>query len=119
VQSLADYLGVVDSKEPDRSPGPAPSKRVTAKSFALEILTSQEYRQSIHNRIILGDLPPQLECLLYHYAYGKPVERVEVTDVPFDHDDLTIEQLEERALRTLEFVRRHRREPDEETGAIH
>jgi hypothetical protein len=47
----------------------------------------------------MDDLPPAVECKLWDYAYGKPVERMEVKDTTSTLSTLTPEQLEERALR--------------------
>jgi len=48
------------------------------------LLEDPEYLAARRARIIMGDAP-QLETLLYHYAYGKPTE---VIDLRRDHDDL-------------------------------
>lgn len=109
VQSLADYLGTPDAAHPD--PGvDAPSTKASAKDFAREFLASPEYRASLMRRVMLDELPQSVECLLYHYAYGKPVERIAEVPPDFDLDDLSMEQLEANALQALEFVRRCRAE---------
>jgi hypothetical protein len=41
-------------------------------------LESPEYETSIRLRILSGSLPPGVEMMLWHYAYGKPAEQVEV-----------------------------------------
>ena len=75
---------------PERLPGggfgpnltparPWTKQRGEAREFALEVLRSTYYRESIRRRAALGLLPPAIESLLWHYAYGKPVERVELT----------------------------------------
>lgn len=116
MKSLAEHLGTLDPRTPD-APRPTPTHYTSAKAFAQDVLNSQEYRDHLYRLLLLDELPPAVECLLYHYAYGKPVERVEVTETPVDLDDLSIEQLEARALQTLEFVRRHRKQ--EESGSVH
>lgn len=78
MQSLADFLGVPDPARPGRLAAPEP-ENLTAESFCRNIIASPEYRQSILNRIILGGLPPAVECLMWHYAYGKAPDRVEHT----------------------------------------
>jgi hypothetical protein len=72
--------------------------RGEAKSFCLDILRSDEYRRSVQVRAKLGTLPPAVETLLWHYAYGKPVEHVAVTTAAnADLSDMSAEQLAERA----------------------
>jgi hypothetical protein len=47
--------------------------------FCKNILQSKEYRDFVIHRIYTRNLPPAIEQLFYHYAYGKPVERLEHT----------------------------------------
>jgi hypothetical protein len=47
------------------------------REFAQEIVRSPEYRESIRRRAIAGTLGA-MEQTLWHYAYGKPTERMEV-----------------------------------------
>jgi|SRR6266853_1739521 len=44
------------------------------KEWARGLLEDPEYRDALQRRLIDGTCPPQLEVLLYHYAYGKPVD---------------------------------------------
>lgn len=112
--SLADFLGVQDPVRPDLPAAAPPSRRLSAKDFALGILNSDEYRASIMRRVLLDELPPQIESLLYHYAHGKPVERVEVKDTTDPLEELSVEQLEERARRLLDVARSLRVDEDEQ-----
>jgi hypothetical protein len=108
-QSLADLLGVQDDvpQEPEEAVRPSKVKRLklTAKAFCKEILDSKEYRDSLLRRIIMDELPPAVEVLLYHYAHGKPVERMEVKDVTDPLEDFTAEQCQERAEKLLDLAR--------------
>lgn len=45
--------------------------------FTQRLLNDPEYQLSLRKRIIAGECP-SIEVLLYQYAYGKPVERVQV-----------------------------------------
>ncbi len=45
------------------------TQKITA--FARHFLQSEEYRQSMKHRILAGKAP-QLQTLLYEYAFGKP-----------------------------------------------
>jgi hypothetical protein len=81
-----------DEKTPNISPNgyrlgrpPGSQNRVTAagraeaKSFSLSILRSEEYRMSVERRVRAGTLPPAVECRLMDYAWGRPVEHVEIS----------------------------------------
>lgn len=77
--------------------------RAEAQSFARGLLTSDVYRDQLKERLEKGNLPPALETMLWHYAFGKPPEEVAVT-VSDDLSSLSTEQLAQRAefaLRTL------------------
>jgi hypothetical protein len=45
--------------------------------FTQKLLGDKEYQAALRKRIIAGEAP-SIEVLLYQYAYGKPVERVQV-----------------------------------------
>jgi len=106
MKTLAETLGVIDPRRPD---APVPkAKKLTAKAFSEEILNSDEYRSALLCRILMHTLPPQIESLLYHYAYGKPVEHVEVKDVTDPLEEFSAEQCEKRALQLLEVARQLR-----------
>src|SRR5690348_11624012 len=60
---------------------PSRTRRLTVRQFCRGVLHSREYRESLSRRIDSDSLPAQIETLLYSYAYGKPVERVEFNDV--------------------------------------
>lgn len=77
---------------------PRRSRRHTVKQFCQNVLHSQEYRESLFRRIDSDSLPPQIETLLYSYAYGKPVERVEFNDVTESNlEGKSLEELEAKA----------------------
>ena len=44
-----------------------------------QLLESDEYQRYFQERLRTGKLPPAVEAMTWHYAYGKPVERHEVT----------------------------------------
>lgn len=70
--------------------------RAEAQSFARGLLTSSTYREELKSRLEKGSLPPALEQMLWHYAFGKPPEEVSVT-VSDDLSSLSTEQLAQRA----------------------
>lgn len=90
-------LGVADPQQPDAVVQvTAKNFRLTAKAFCKEILDSRQYRESLLRRIITDSLPPAVEQLLYYYANGKPVDRIEVKETTNDLSELTPAQLEQR-----------------------
>jgi hypothetical protein len=103
MESLADFLGLrPPTPERDES---GPESTISAKDFARAVLHSPEYRRSLLDRIVLGELPSAIEALLWAYAYGKPVERVEVKDTTDDIDEMDLEQCEQEAQRLLQIAR--------------
>ena len=41
-------------------------------------MDSQKYRKKLTERAEKGELAPAVECMLWHYAKGKPVDRVQM-----------------------------------------
>ena len=80
--------------------------RHQAQRFARDILESRTYRDSLETRAAKGDLPPAVETMLWHYAYGKPLEQVAVSvDVHDDLGQLSAQQLAARALQLTDRLR--------------
>jgi hypothetical protein len=71
-------------------------QRNEAKNFALQVVRDPLYRERLMKRAQMGVLAPAVEQLLWHYAYGKPADRVEISRGP-DLSDLTEEELADRA----------------------
>lgn len=90
MKSLAEYLGV--NPEPGQPTLDAPEldpEQFSAQRFARMVLNSYEYRRSVFIRASVGELPAQVEVMLYHYAAGKPVERIEVEDKTPNADNMS------------------------------
>ena len=68
----------------DGTPGPGRPKgckdkvRRQVKTIALDLLGDDEYQRNLAKRLRKGTLAPALEAMLWHYAFGKPVERMEI-----------------------------------------
>lgn len=119
-KNLAEYLGIPDPQEPVDTPvSPAPSLKQSRKEFARAILNSTEYRDSLLWRIKMHELPPQVETLLYHYAYGKPTDIVEVREQVNKLESLSEAQLETHLLRVSERLRQLRQLASPEEGSVH
>ena len=57
---------------------------VEIKSFAHRVLSDRTYRKNLLVRMRAPEPPAHLEVLLYHYAFGKPPQAVELSG-SFDH----------------------------------
>lgn len=108
MKSLAESLGIIDPAKPDVPAAPISDRKLTAKQFAALILDSTQYQESLLRRILLHELPAQVEVLLYHYRYGKPVEHVEIKDTTDPLENVSADRLEARALYLAEMARRLR-----------
>jgi hypothetical protein len=88
------------------------SKRLTiiekneAKNFALRVCRDPDYQESVMTRARAGTLG-SMEQVIWAYAYGKPVERVEVRtpDVPAELSGMTNAELADRAEVLASFLR--------------
>lgn len=81
---------------------------LTGQEFCKGVVNSRQYRQSIINRILSQDLPSAIECRLLDHAWGKPPDRLEVNDTTVRLDELSAEELEERALKLASRARQLR-----------
>jgi hypothetical protein len=54
-------------------------RTVEVEAWARNLLEDPQYQEKFHQRLVSGALPPQLESMVYGYAYGRPVERKEHT----------------------------------------
>src|SRR5262245_553990 len=48
------------------------------RDFSRNMIEDRAYQQRLHKRLIAGTAP-HMEPLLFHYAYGKPVDKVAMT----------------------------------------
>lgn len=73
--------------------------RHQAQTFARNLLQSETYRENLEERIKDKTLQPGVEIMLWHYAFGKPVEQVQltVTQGVEDLSTMSIDELYERA----------------------
>jgi hypothetical protein len=66
-----------------------------ARLFALQVVRDPAYRARLLQDARHGKLPPAVHTMLWHYAYGKPVEQIEVRESSLE--DLSNEELAMRA----------------------
>ena len=84
--------------------------KVTAEARAVcaAILDDPTYRTNLTARARAGTLAPAVEAMLWHYAFGKPRESLEVTVGPAgDLSELSTEDLLHRADRLREQLAEH------------
>lgn len=87
-----------------------------ARKFARSIIEDPEYKRILIARANAGHLAPQVEVMLYHYAYGKPIEVIEsrttIEDLRNKKVDELISELDETRTKLLAAVeaREHARE---------
>jgi hypothetical protein len=95
---------VLSKSDYERPQVAARAKRSEVQTFARMVLRDPVYRAKLIEAARNRTLPPAVEVMLYAYAYGKPVERVEIgrPDDFSDLEALSVEQLRERALRIVE-----------------
>jgi hypothetical protein len=67
------------------------SKNLLAKAreLASAIVADPAYFQDVKRRAIAGELSPQMETMLWAYAYGKPIETIEVSEPDRDLEVLS------------------------------
>lgn len=122
MKSLAEHLGVDMTLAGDDTPKTdiETLNGMSAEDFARAILETPEYRRSVLLRINLGELPAQIEALFYHYACGKPIDRLEVTG-KVSHAEMTEEQLEARISMLQDDLRNLRdlKEDPQPKSAVH
>lgn len=97
MRTLADVLGVKDPENKEAPEPTEPPKKLSAKALSRELLNSKQYRASLLRRILADDLPPAVECRLMDYAWGKPIEKVEVDDKRKQLEQMSTQELRERA----------------------
>lgn len=102
-KTLADLLAV-DDPRPEVPPVQEHTPYPTAKAWARAILNSPEYRAALLRKILFDDLAPAMDMRLWEYAYGKPVERVEVK-MPETLDGVKMDEITRRVQTLQETIR--------------
>lgn len=59
---------------------PKGSSRVEVRHLAAQLVGSRAYLATVEQRLLQGTLNARIEALLWFYAWGKPVERVQLED---------------------------------------
>lgn len=61
---------------PGRPKGALNKNTPEIKTFARQLLESDEYRESLKTRVLAGKAP-HMEPLLHHYGYGQPKQQID------------------------------------------
>lgn len=59
---------------PGRPKGSRNKSKIEASDLAQRLL-NREYRKSLKARLLRGEVPPQVEIMLWCYAFGKPLDK--------------------------------------------
>jgi hypothetical protein len=93
-RNLAEALGI-DNPDPKAAKPDAAAEvpDLGARQFARTVLNSNQYRESVLRRILMNELPPAVETKLMDYAWGRPVERIEVEDKTTSYEEWSTDRL--------------------------
>jgi hypothetical protein len=95
-----------------RKPGTPNKRTLEIAEYARRIVEDEKVRAMVLLQAQNGSLPPAVLVLFYHYAFGKPVERVEhggPDGGAIAFEDLTALSALERARRIAELEAKRRR----------
>lgn len=77
--------------------GATNATRHEVQAWARRLLSSEAHRGLVEKQILAGTLPNPEKLLLYYYAYGKPIEQLNVNVTSEDLSSLSVAELLERA----------------------
>lgn len=110
-KSLYDSLLEQGLAQPEEAPvstsepGGGSLETLSGRAFAEAVLRSEEFRLYIVEGLSERDLPPAVLCRLIDHGWGKPVDHLEVKDTTAKLEDLSVEDLEQRAMKLAELAR--------------
>lgn len=73
-----------------RKPGSRNKRTLEIEAIARQILEHPKYQANLKSRANTGTLPPAVETMLFHYLFGKPVEKVEHSGTVEHHVDIEV-----------------------------
>src|SRR4029453_16317983 len=89
-----------EQKTGGRQKGTPNRATAEAKTACSHLVDDPAYRTKLTTRLLSGTIAPAVECMLWHYAKGKPVERVELKDTS-NLSSLTDSELRARLVEVL------------------
>jgi hypothetical protein len=90
---------------------------LSGKEFALAIVNSREFRSFIVDGILDGKINAAIVTRLMDYAWGKPTERLEISEPP-SLSELSADELRHRALAVARTIVKASQKRDDD-GSIH
>lgn len=84
-----------------RLPGSRNRATLEAREMATGLIDDAEYLQRLRDRLLAGTAGA-VEVMLWHYAYGKPPDRIETVPQPLA--ELSDEELRQRLVAALSVV---------------
>lgn len=100
---------------PGRPKGSPNKASLYIQKFCRGILESEEYIESVKQRIKNHTLPPQIEALYHYYAYGKPKDTVDVNVNPDKNlSSMSAEDLAKEAEETARAIMQYKQEVEDE-----
>jgi hypothetical protein len=86
-----------------------------AQKVAGAVIDDADYLTRLKLRAQSGSLPPAIEALLWHYRFGKPVEKISVSEEE-NLANLTDEELHQLAADCERVLRENVKPPDGRTN---
>ena len=75
---MANTAGLKRGGSPGRPKGVPNKATKEVKELARRLVLEPEYQQKLRHRLLKGTLPPAVESLLWHYAFGKPKDTLDL-----------------------------------------
>lgn len=86
------------ARRPGRPRGSHNRAIAGAREIARALVTRPDYVKSLETQLDTGTCPPGIQQMLWAYAYGKPLEKVEIIAENRRYHELTDEELQARYL---------------------
>ena len=77
---MRNVSGLWRGGSPGRPAGTLNRATKEVGTFCRQLVSDPEYRESLETRLRAGTLPPALESMIWHYAFGKPPASLDVTN---------------------------------------
>lgn len=79
MSQLPNSIAPIDPRPWYMSGGATTATRGEIQRRARSLLESDDYQASLKRRILSDTLPPAVETMMYYYAFGKPMEQLQIT----------------------------------------
>ena len=75
---MRNTSGLWRGGSPGRPAGTPNRASKEVRAFCQRLIADAEYRRTLETRLRAGTLPPQLESLIWNYAFGRPPQSLDV-----------------------------------------